>query len=124
VLICLENTGIYNPLLVAFLQSLQAFVWVENVLEFKIIYKNPQLYLEFKELNTDFYKRLTDKFKLSAWQANLLAEHIPAKEIHSNEIQPRNANGESKNIGRFTAHTFENKYKLGLLSQNLNEKPM
>jgi plasmid replication initiation protein len=95
-------------------------------LEFKIISKNPQLSLEFKELNTDFYKRLTDKFKLSPWQANLLIEHIPAKEIHSTlyEIQLRSANGEIKNIGGFTAHTFENKYKLGLLGQNLSDKPM
>ena len=95
-------------------------------LEFKIISKNPQLSLDLKDLNTDFYKRLTDKFKLSAWQANLLLRHISEKEIHSTlyEIQLRSANGEIKNIGGFTAHTFENKYKLGLLGQDLSDKPI
>jgi plasmid replication initiation protein len=89
-------------------------------LEFKITFKNPQLSLEFKELNTDFYKRLTDKFKLSSWQADLLIKYVPEKEIHSTlyEIQIRNVNGEIKNIGGFTAHTFENKYNLGLLGNN------
>ena len=95
-------------------------------LEFKIISKNPQLSLDLKDLNTDFYKRLTDKFKLSAWQATLLLEHIPEREIHSTlyEIQLRNISGEIKNIGGFTAHTFENKYKLGLLGQDLSDKPI
>ena len=35
VLICLENTGIYHRCLVAFLQSYQAFVWVENAVTIK-----------------------------------------------------------------------------------------
>jgi plasmid replication initiation protein len=93
-------------------------------LEFKIIHKNPQLSLELKELNSDFYKRLTEKFKLSPWQADLLIKHIPEKEIHSTlyEIQLRNINGEIKNLGGFTAHTFENKYNLGLLGNNTNNK--
>jgi len=88
-------------------------------LEFKITFKNPQLSLDFKELDTDFYKRLTEKFKLSPWQANILLKHIPEKEIHSTlyEIQLRNINGEIKNLGGFTAHTFENKYKLGLIGK-------
>jgi transposase len=35
VLICLENTGMYGRCLVAFLQSEQGFVWVENPVEIK-----------------------------------------------------------------------------------------
>ncbi|OJW72783.1 MAG: hypothetical protein BGO68_00595 [Candidatus Amoebophilus sp. 36-38] len=35
VLICLENTGIYHRCLVSFLQSEQAFVWVENPIAIK-----------------------------------------------------------------------------------------
>lgn len=63
------------------------------------------------------YERLVGKFGLSTWQAKLIVEGVAEKEIAKtlHEIDLRIINNELKNVGGFTAKTFENKYQLGLL---------
>lgn len=63
------------------------------------------------------YERLISEFKLSAWQAKLIVEGVAEQEIGKtlHEIKWRMINNELKNVGGFTAKTFENKYQLGLL---------
>lgn len=63
------------------------------------------------------YERLISKFTLSAWQAKLIVGGVAEKEIAKTlyEIELRMINNELKNVGGFTAKTFENKYQLGLL---------
>ena len=91
-------------------------------LEFKISYKDPQLAIETKNLNNNLYRRLTDRFQLSPWQADILIKQVSAEDINKilHEILIRDSNKEIHNIGGFTAHTFDNKYKLGLVGQNVN----
>ena len=63
------------------------------------------------------YERLIGEFGLSAWQVKLIVEGVSEKEIAKTlyEIKMRMINNELKNVGGFTAKTFENKYQLGLL---------
>jgi len=88
-------------------------------LEFKIKHVPQQLALNFGQDNviSNLQHRLTKEFKLSTWQADDIIINIPEKDIHQllHEIKWRIVNGEVKNIGGFTAQTFENKYQLGLI---------
>jgi plasmid replication initiation protein len=65
------------------------------------------------------YNRLVDRYKLSKWQAEIILKHVIVKDINKilYEIQLKAHNGEIKNIGGFTAQTFENKYQLGLMKR-------
>ena len=64
-----------------------------------------------------YYERLIGDYRLSAWQAKLIVEQLAEKEIGKTlyDIQLRKVNNELKNLGGFTAQTFENKYQLGLM---------
>ena len=50
-------------------------------------------------------------------QVKLIVEGVSEKEIAKTlyDIKMRMSNNELKNVGGFTAKTFENKYQLGLL---------
>lgn len=91
-------------------------------LEFKINYKPRQLTLQYDDNNehTSIYKRLTEKFRLSPWQSSLILEKVSEQEIGKvlYEIQLKNINNGLNNIGGFTAQTFENRYRLGLMGLN------
>lgn len=86
-------------------------------LEFKIRCIPGRSALKFDQVNDSVCKRLTSEFKLSTWQAHLIAAHVPEEDIHRTlyEIKLKKLNGELSNVGGFTAQTFENKYQLGLV---------
>ena len=89
-------------------------------LEFNINYQQKNLALpEVKNGKEMLYNRLTARHKLSKWQTDLILKKIPEPDIHKTlyDIQVKNINGEIKNIGWFTANTFETTHKIGLLGK-------
>lgn len=86
-------------------------------LEFKIRYAPQQLPLVFgkDEVVTGFYERLTKEFKLSGWQANDIILNVPEEEVNRTlyDIKLKILDNNVRNLGGFTAQTFENKYKIG-----------
>ena len=58
------------------------------------------------------FKRLVEDFKLSAWQARVIVDHVPWKEIGKllYEIKLQKINGKIGNIGAYTIKAFHNQY--------------
>ncbi|MCP3659040.1 MAG: hypothetical protein GY830_01460 [Bacteroidetes bacterium] len=58
------------------------------------------------------FKRLVEEFKLSAWQARVIVDHIPQLEVNKllYEIKLQKINGKIANIGGYTIRTFHNQY--------------
>jgi plasmid replication initiation protein len=89
-------------------------------LEFNIKYQPQKLVLpEVNPMKEVIYNRLTERHQLSKWQADLILQKIPESDIHKTlyDIQVKNINGEINNMGGFTATTFENVHKIGLLGK-------
>ena len=61
-------------------------------------------------------KKLIEKYKLSAWQAQRIVSEVAVEEIHKTtyEIQLEVLNHKVRNVGGYTAKVFDQKYNLGL----------
>lgn len=89
-------------------------------LEFNIKYQQQKVALpEVNPAQEVIYKRLTKRHQLSKWQADLILKKVPESVIHKTlyDIQVKNINGEVKNMGGFTANTFESTQHIGLLGK-------
>lgn len=88
-------------------------------LVFKIVYVPEQLPLKYGEdpVVIGYHKKLTEEFRLSSWQAHLILAHVPKEAIDRTlyDIRMKRSDDRIRNIGGFTAQTFDNKYQLGLV---------
>jgi plasmid replication initiation protein len=62
------------------------------------------------------YEKLTNKYKLSPWQAKSIIKGVPLDEINKTvyDIQLEVINNKVRNLGGYTAKVFDKKYNLGL----------